>query len=151
MQVGTYIDGRELTYDEATRAFAVGGTPVTLAQVLEYDAAGQIQWPSDEMRAWAHQLTGPTLTKAWVGSYARVGPIAVVPRSPMVAPPRWHPTPRAGINSATGMDARGASTSRMTALPARIRSRTPSRGRSTEPVPHDDWESDTEEPPRGVA
>ncbi len=59
MQVGTYIDGRELTYDEATRAFAVGGTPVTLAQVLEYDAAGQIQWPSAEMRTWAHQLNRP--------------------------------------------------------------------------------------------
>ena len=93
MQIGTYIDGRELTYDEPSRAFAVGGTPVTLAQVLEYDAAGQIQWPSDEMRAWAHQLTGPTLTKAWVGSYARVGPIAVVPGSPMAAPPAWHPDP----------------------------------------------------------
>ena len=45
------------------------------------------------MRTWAHQLNGPTLTKAWVGSYARVGPIAVVPGSPMVAPPAWHPDP----------------------------------------------------------
>ena len=135
MQVGTYIDGRALTYDEATRAFAVGGTPVTLAQVLEYDAAGQIQWPSAEMRAWAHQLPGPTLTKAWVGSYARVGPIAVVPGSPMVAPPAWHPDPWAGINSATGMDTRGASTSRMTALPARIRSRTPDRERAITRAP----------------
>ena len=46
MQVGTYIDGRALTYDEATRAFAVGGTPVTLAQVLEYDAAGRSNGPA---------------------------------------------------------------------------------------------------------
>ena len=95
MQVGTYVDGRELTYDEATGAFAVGGTTVTLAQVLEYDASGQIGWPSAEMRAWAHQLTrsASPLTRAWVGPHARVGPIAAVSPSEVVAPPAWHPDP----------------------------------------------------------
>ena len=98
MQVGTYIDGRELTYDQATGGFAVGGTPVTLAQVLEYDASGQIQWPSADMRAWAHQLSsvGSPLTRAWVGPYAHVGPLPLVPASPVVAPPGWHPDPTGG-------------------------------------------------------
>ena len=95
MQVGTYIDGRELTYDQATGAFAVGGTPVTLEQVLGYDAAGQIRWASDETRAWAHQLPRSVspLTRAWVGPHARVGSIAAVTPSEAVAPPAWHPDP----------------------------------------------------------
>jgi len=95
MQVGTYIDGRELTYDQAAGAFAVGGTPVTLAQVLEYDAAGQVQWPSAEMRSWAYQLARPVspYTKAWVAPHARVGPIAAVSPSEEAAPPAWHPDP----------------------------------------------------------
>ena len=68
MQIGTYSDGRELTYDEATGAFALGGAQVSLAQVLEYDASGQIQWPSDEMRAWAYQLSpNPSpYSRVWV-------------------------------------------------------------------------------------
>ena len=95
MQVGTYIDGRELTYDQATGAFAVGGTPVTLTQVLEYDAAEQIQWSSAETRAWAHQLARSVspMTRAWVGPHARVGPIAAVSPSEVVAPPAWHQDP----------------------------------------------------------
>ena len=56
MKLGDYQDGRELTYDEATQAFAVGEASVTIAQVLEYDAAGQIGWVSDDMRAWAQSL-----------------------------------------------------------------------------------------------
>jgi hypothetical protein len=95
MQVGRYIDGRELTYDQATGGFAVGGTPVTLEQVLEYDAAGQIQWPSAEMRTWAYQLPRGVspITKAWVAPHARVGPIAAMSPSAAVAPPAWHPDP----------------------------------------------------------
>ncbi len=56
MQVGTYIDGRELTYAEESRQFAVGGTPVTLEQVLAYDAHGQIAWRDDAVREWAYGL-----------------------------------------------------------------------------------------------
>ena len=95
MQVGTYIDGRELTYDEATVAFAVGGTPVTLTQVLEYDAAGQIAWPSAEMRAWAHRLAPASLsyTRAWVAPHAQIGALAVVLPSTAAAPAGWHPDP----------------------------------------------------------
>jgi hypothetical protein len=95
MQVGMYIDGRELTYDQATGGFAVGGAPVTVQQVLEYDTAGQIQWPSAEMRAWAYQLapSASPITRAWVGPHARVGSIAAVTPSEVVAPPAWHPDP----------------------------------------------------------
>lgn len=94
MQVGRYIDGRDLTYDQTTGAFAVGGTPVTLTQVLEYDSSAQIQWASDEMRAWAHQLAQPVspYTRTWVAPHPRVGPIAVMPAS-QVVPPAWHPDP----------------------------------------------------------
>lgn len=52
MRIGMYIDGRDLTYDESTTQFAVGGTQVTLEQVLQYDAFNQIQWTGDETRDW---------------------------------------------------------------------------------------------------
>ncbi len=98
MQLGTYIDGRELTYDQTTGAFAVGGTPVTLAQVLEYDASGQIQWLSSDVRTWAHQLPRPAspYTRAWVAPHARVGPVAVIPPSAVATPPGWYPDPVGG-------------------------------------------------------
>lgn len=56
MWVGKYQDGRDVTYDEGAAQFAVGGTAVTVAQVLEYDAFEQIQWSSAETRAWARGL-----------------------------------------------------------------------------------------------
>jgi hypothetical protein len=52
MIVGTYIDGRAVDYDETARAFSVGGTPVSPAQVRSYVAAGQLTWVSTEMGAW---------------------------------------------------------------------------------------------------
>lgn len=55
-QVGTYIDGRELTYDQLSGGFAVGGTPVTLEQVLEFDRFNQIEWLSAETRTRACAL-----------------------------------------------------------------------------------------------
>jgi len=59
MVVGKYVDGRELAYDAEGGGFAVGGTPITISQALEYDAAGQIEWASDETRAWARSLRLP--------------------------------------------------------------------------------------------
>lgn len=56
MWVGKYQDGRDVTYDESAAQFAVGGTAVTVAQVLEYDAFEQIQWSSAETQAWARGL-----------------------------------------------------------------------------------------------
>ena len=59
MVVGKYADGRDLTYDAEGGGFAVGGAPITISQALEYDAAGQIEWASDETRAWARSLRLP--------------------------------------------------------------------------------------------
>lgn len=49
MHVGRYVDGRELTFDQQSGQFAVGGTPVPLEQVLEYDDFAQILWANDEL------------------------------------------------------------------------------------------------------
>jgi hypothetical protein len=53
--LGTYVDGRELTYDEAAGQFAVGGTPVPVDDVRAYDAAGQINWTLGTSSVWFHQ------------------------------------------------------------------------------------------------
>lgn len=60
MQVGTYVDGRTLGYDEATGQFDVGGTPISTADLMAYDSAGQITWTSDETRTWAHTFFSGT-------------------------------------------------------------------------------------------
>jgi hypothetical protein len=52
MIVGTYADGRSLTYDETTGAFAVGGTLVTSEQVRSYVQARQIAWSRQDIEAW---------------------------------------------------------------------------------------------------
>lgn len=56
MELGKYSDGRSLNYDEATQQFDVGGAPVTLADVIGYDKAGQVDWLSDDLRSWAQNL-----------------------------------------------------------------------------------------------
>ena len=56
MQVGTYSDGRPLNYDETSTSFDVGGTPVTPADVVGYDQAGQVEWLSDDLKSWARTL-----------------------------------------------------------------------------------------------
>jgi hypothetical protein len=56
MKIGEYVDGRDLTYDHQGTQFAVGGTPVALVQVLQYDAHSQILWSNAETRAWALEL-----------------------------------------------------------------------------------------------
>ena len=58
MELGTYVDGRPLTYDPASGAFRIGSAPVTLDQVLAYDRAGQLRWVNPETSAWARQLGG---------------------------------------------------------------------------------------------
>lgn len=55
MDVGKYVDGRPLRYDEGTGRFDVGGSPVTAEQVIAYDRAGQLTWASDDLRNWAYQ------------------------------------------------------------------------------------------------
>jgi len=55
---------RERETQEAYREFGVGGTPITISQALEYDAAGQIEWASDETRVWARSLRLPPVSQA---------------------------------------------------------------------------------------
>lgn len=64
MKVGEYADGKEVDYEEASGQFAVGGLPVTVDQVLVYDAAEQIKWVSDEMRDWARGIAVPAAADA---------------------------------------------------------------------------------------
>jgi hypothetical protein len=52
IELGRHIDGRAVTYDKGTGAFTIGDAPVTITQVLEHDAFGQIQWVSVEIGAW---------------------------------------------------------------------------------------------------
>lgn len=54
MQLGTYTDGRPLTYDEATGGFLVGDAPVTAEQVRAYEAAGQLVWSRPDIASWFH-------------------------------------------------------------------------------------------------
>jgi hypothetical protein len=56
MQLGRYADGRPLNYDETSHLFDVGGTAVTLEDVVGYDRAGHVEWLSDELRAWALEV-----------------------------------------------------------------------------------------------
>jgi hypothetical protein len=64
MQVGTYQDGRPLTYDESSGQFAVGDAYITLAQLLEYDDFSQIHWSSDATRTWARDLDRSSSARA---------------------------------------------------------------------------------------
>jgi hypothetical protein len=52
MEIGSYADGRRLTYSEQTGAFGVGEAPVSTDQVRGYDAAGQIRWDRSDLRDW---------------------------------------------------------------------------------------------------
>jgi len=55
MQLGTYVDGRPLTYVETTGTFLVGEAPVTAEQVRAYEAAGQLTWTQADMAEWFHR------------------------------------------------------------------------------------------------
>jgi len=52
MNLGTYVDGRSIGYDEQTGTLDVGGTAVTPQQLRDYDDAGQVSWESADNRAW---------------------------------------------------------------------------------------------------
>lgn len=62
MQIGVYSDGRSLDYDEATQRFSVGGTPVSIQQVIGYDRAGQLTWLTPSHRDWAYTYLASTAT-----------------------------------------------------------------------------------------
>jgi len=52
--LGTYTDGRDLTYDHSVGQFYVGGTPVSVDDVRAYDGAGHLVWHLDASRGWFH-------------------------------------------------------------------------------------------------
>lgn len=64
MQLGTYVDGRGLNYDESRGAFDIGGAVVTADQVRGWDAAGQIVWASDGMKAEFARLSSSAAVAA---------------------------------------------------------------------------------------
>ncbi len=55
MHIGRYVDGRTLDYDESGQSFSVGGTPVSIDQVIAYDRADQLSWLSAELRSWVYE------------------------------------------------------------------------------------------------
>lgn len=59
MELGTYSDGRTLTYDEGTGTFAIGAAPVSAEDVRRYSVAGQIRWATPEIEAWFNRSFPP--------------------------------------------------------------------------------------------
>jgi len=55
MELGTYIDGRPLTYVESTGTFLVGEAPVSADQVRAYEAASQLTWARPDIAEWFHR------------------------------------------------------------------------------------------------
>lgn len=70
VQIGEYLDGRSLNYDEATFVFDIGGAPVSAHDVFAYDAAGQVRWLSEELRDWALAIGQAAPTSSLSGSQA---------------------------------------------------------------------------------
>jgi len=62
VELGIYIDGRPLAYNQYAGTFAVGDAPVNAEQVRGYSAAGQIAWFSPGYRDWFNSsfLAAPT-------------------------------------------------------------------------------------------
>lgn len=52
MEIGRYVDGRAVTYNEVTHEFGIEGIRTTLELLMRYDRAGQITWSSEQMRTW---------------------------------------------------------------------------------------------------
>lgn len=78
MNLGTYVDGRLIGYDEQTGALDVGGTTVTPQQLREYDDAGQVSWDQMDNRAWLDSSFPPVATAASEVKRRKTPVIAVV-------------------------------------------------------------------------
>jgi hypothetical protein len=50
--VGHDVDGRQVSYDEEHRTFAVAGVPIGLGQFARYARKGLVIWATPELRAW---------------------------------------------------------------------------------------------------
>ena len=56
MQIGTDMDGREIVYDETAGNFTIGGIVTPIERLMAYDRGAQVNWASDEIRAWAQSF-----------------------------------------------------------------------------------------------
>jgi hypothetical protein len=56
MLLGTDTEGRDITYDETTSRFAIGGIATGPDRILAYDRGGQVNWASDDARAWVANI-----------------------------------------------------------------------------------------------
>lgn len=77
MQLGTYTDGRPLTYDETTGAFHVGDAPVSAEQVRAYEAAGHLVWSRPDIASWFHS-SFPAAAPAVAEKKSRTTAIVVI-------------------------------------------------------------------------
>ena len=77
MQLGTYADGRGLTYDGATGTFRIGEAHVTAEQVRGYEAAGQLVWATTDIAAW-FQASFPADVTLAAPKSGKVGLVAVI-------------------------------------------------------------------------
>lgn len=60
MQIGSYVDGRPLNYDEASQQFDIGGAIVSAQDIRQYDQASQIGWATEDLRSWVYQVADHT-------------------------------------------------------------------------------------------
>lgn len=79
MEVGRYIDGRTITWEQATCCFEVGGTQVSIARMREYDYHGQVEWLSKEIAKWARALAPVDI----------VVPASIPNQAGVASPARW--------------------------------------------------------------
>ena len=56
MRIGADKDGREIVYGETEGWLKIGGIPTSIDRIIAYDQKGQIDWASDETKAWAYEF-----------------------------------------------------------------------------------------------
>ena len=56
MRIGADKDGREIVYGESAGWLKIGGIPTTIDRIIAYDSKGQIDWASEEAKAWAYEF-----------------------------------------------------------------------------------------------
>ena len=55
MRIGADKDGREIIYGETEGWLKIGGIPTTIDRIIAYDSKDQIDWESEEAKAWAYE------------------------------------------------------------------------------------------------
>lgn len=110
MDIGTYADGRTITYEEATREFSIEGIRTTAELLVRYDNAGQVAWTSDSLRTWVHSFAdSASMAAAAAPSQAPYQPQAApaygaAPASYGASPASYAAAPAAAAVPAYGAD-----------------------------------------------